>query len=166
MDPTSPTDVVLELLGRVQVAVEAVGGDPLSTVTLNVGGAVWDDCCGQLTGYPLRVFRSTSFPAENVAGDNCFGGFLVVTMGILLLRCMPVGDVDREGNLVPPPAGTQTDAARTLLDEAAAVWNAIAAPLPEGWQRANLSQQFPAAEGGCAAVETLVTIGVDLDTWP
>jgi hypothetical protein len=80
-----------------------------------------------------------------------------------LVRCVPSPD-DR-GNAPKPEA--LAAAHKAILDDAAIVWQSMASALPPEWEwdRSSLSQSFIGNEGGCVAIESRVTIGVDADSW-
>lgn len=126
-----------------------------------VGSIAWDDCCGMLVVAPERVYRSQTFPAEFVGPEYCVGGFIVVDLVALLVRCVPT--VDDRGRA---PSAAALDAAyKDLMDDAAVVWNSILCCDFEDWERGAVSQTFVGADGGCVAVETRVTLGLEQQRW-
>jgi hypothetical protein len=111
---------------------------------------------------PERVYRSIAFPAEATERELCFGGSLVVELVVLLVRCVPT--VDERGRA--PSSERLDDAYRSLLEDAAVVWDSIiCCELPGEWERAAVSQTFVGAEGGCVGVETRVVIGLEQSRW-
>lgn len=158
----SPATLARWALCLIEAALANCGREPVNRAHVAAGSIAWDDCCGMLVVAPERIYRSRAFPAETGDEELCYGGDLVVDLMALLVRCVPV--VDDRGRA---PSGAALDAAYAeLLDDAAVVWGAIVgATLPEEWLRANVSQTFVGAEGGCIGVETRFTIGVPQRAW-
>lgn len=158
---SSPFAVAATLLVLGVDALAACGAAPLSRVHVAAGVVAWDDCCGTLVAAPERVYRTASFPVEGGDDTGCFDGLIAVDVVVLLLRCLPV--VDDRGT---PPAPVAVEAAyATLLTDAAVLWDAYSGALPAGWRRANLSQTFGGADGGCISAETRLTVGLDAELW-
>jgi hypothetical protein len=111
---------------------------------------------------PERIYRSVEFPNESNGPEYCDKGDLTLDLVAVLVRCVPV--VTDRGQA---PSGADLNAAYTsILEDAAIVWNAIdCADLPLDSMRANLSQTFVGAQGGCIGVETRVTIGLSQKVW-
>lgn len=141
--------------------LQAVDADPVQAY-VGVAEVAWDDCCGQLVIAPERVFRSVDFPAENTGEEFCYGGELVVNLVALLVRCVPT--VDDRGRA--PSAKALDDAHKAFLRDAATVWRAVTCcDMPEDWERSSVAQTFVGAQGGCVAVETRWTVGVNQQVW-
>jgi len=129
---------------------------------VGAGTIAWDNCCGMLVVAPERIYRSIAFPDEASGQEFCFDGQLAHEMVVVLVRCAPT--VDDRGRA--PTTQALNDAYRELLEDAAVVWNTIVcADLPDEWSRANVSQTFVGADGGCIAVETRLVIGVPQVIW-
>jgi hypothetical protein len=124
------------------------------------GLVAWDNCCGLLVTAPERVFRTATFPYEGPDQNNCYDGEIAVETVTMLLRCIPV--LDDQGQ---PPAPAVLDAAYSdALKDAAIIWNTLASQT--AFRESSLQNQiFVGAEGGCIAVETRLTVGVDGDYW-
>ncbi len=148
------------LLGLVRAGL--AGSAPITTGYVGAGFVAWDDCCGQLVVAPERVYRSERFPVEFAELERCSAGFLVIDVVVLLVRCVPV--VDDQGH--PPAVAALDGAYAAVLADAATVWQVMAGPLPDNWERAGLNQTFLGAEGGCIGVETRMKVGIDQDVWP
>jgi hypothetical protein len=159
-DDASKYGIARTVLDMVRMALEDVGR-PASQSHVTAGSIAWDDCCGQLVVAPERTYRSERFPDEFTGAEQCWGGFVVCNLVVLLVRCVPT--LDDQGRA--PPAAEQDAAARIVLEDGATVWDCLAgATLPDGWDRAGLNQVYP-AEGGCVGIETRVTIGVDTEVF-
>lgn len=150
------------LLCLVENALVQANREPIQTAYVGAGQIAWDNCCGMLVVAPERIYRSIAFPDEATGQEFCFDGQLTQDLVVLLVRCAPT--VDDRGRA---PSQTALDEAhQNLIEDAAVVWNAIVcADLPDDWQRANVSQQFVGADGGCIAVETRLTIGIPQLVW-
>lgn len=157
----STVDVSSFFLETTLAALADCGREPVSTAYIASGQVAWDDCCGTLIVAPERVYRSQTFPAEFVDLELCDGGYLVIELVVLLLRCVPV--VDDRGRA--PSAAALGAAYQSLLDDAAVVYNAVTCPIPDYWMRATPTQTFVGAEGGCIGVETRVRIGLEQEEW-
>lgn len=158
----NPIAVAEVMMNRALDAIEACPtSDPIAQSYVVVGELAWDDCCGLLVGVPLRTFRSVSFPLQVTDVTNCDGSFLCVDIAVVLLRCAPV--VDEVGNL-PSPDVMTAEFTKTAKD-AAVIMDAMAAALPEGWERANLEQAYEGADGGCIVIDTRMTIGLPQTDW-
>lgn len=157
----SAVDVCELWLTRVRDALEACGAEPIDTSYVAAGAIAWDTCCGLLVAAPERTFRSAQFPIEGTTDYECETAMIVVSIVILLLRCVPT--IDDRGK--PPPVPQLSAAYQSILNDAAIIWNAVTSELPEGWQRANVDQGYVGAEGGCVGVETRLSIGLAQDAW-
>lgn len=167
----TPFTVAAAVLATVEAAFETCGVT-VGKSMVAVGGIVVDDCCdGLLIVAPERVFRArTPFPTE-VAGDDNWSrdGLIGVELNVLTARCIPV--LDDRGNA--PKIEDQESAYAEVLTDAAIVWGAVVSETILGvdsagdpiWERANISQIFPAAQGGCAMVETRFWIGIAMGRW-
>lgn len=153
----SAFDVADYWLGVVHDGLAECDRDPISRAYVAAGEIAWDDCCGMLVVAPERVYRSLTFPGENGTEELCFGGHLVVDLLVLVVRCVPT--VDDRGRA--PSANALQAAYRTLIEDAAVVWNIVTGPLPDEMVRANVAQTFVGAQGGCIAAETRLTIGIE-----
>lgn len=166
----TPCSVAAAVLACVQAALQAAGR-PAGVTMVAAGGLVVDDCCvGVLLVAPERIYRTIEpFPTEALADGQCEDTPIAVDVVVQLSRCVPV--IDDRGN--PPSTSEQEAAMSALLLDAAVVWNVLAGwgVLGEdsagdpAWERANLSQLFLGAEGGCIAVESRVTLGIPQVTW-
>lgn len=157
----SAADVCELWLSRCSEALAACNADEITTSYVAAGAAAWDDCCGTLIAAPERVYRTVTFPLEGQSNDPCETAELAVDVVILLLRCVPT--IDDKGRV--PGQDKLIDAYQRILGDAATIWNAVRGELPEGWLRANISQTFVGAEGGCIGVETRFTIGLPQEDW-
>lgn len=157
-----PGAVAEVLLNRVRTAIEA---DPasaeLNEVYVLSGDLAWDECCGTLVAAPIQTYRSVTFPVPVTNATSCEGSELVVDIAVILLRCMPT--IDANG-IPPTPEETQT-ASIAVDRDAATIYNVLSGELPGGWERANLTQTFSGAQGGCIAVDTRLTIGLPQSFW-
>lgn len=150
------------LLCCVQDALVQNDRDPITTSYVAAGQIAWDDCCGMLVVAPERIYRSISFPDEATGMEYCYDGTIAHEMLVLLVRCAPT--VDSSGRA--PTQAALNEAYQSLMEDAAVVWNAlVCCDLPDDWQRANVSQQFTGADGGCIAVETRLIIGIPQLIW-
>lgn len=137
--------------------------EPVTVTYPGVGLVAWDDCCGQLVVTPERIYRTMEFPVEDTTDERCYGGTIAVSLLATLVRCVPVPDDSGR----PPKPAALAAAHKIVLDDAAVVWRAMSGPLEPDleWERAGLSQSFVGAEGGCIAIESRVTIGVESEQW-
>jgi hypothetical protein len=131
--------------------------EPISLTYVGSGAIAWDDCCGTLVVVPERIYRSTSFPAEDTDEVICFDGLIAIELSVLLLRCVPV--VDERGR--PPSQNALETAYADLLGDAAVIYNALTSQFPDYWERTNPAQTFIGAQGGCIGVETRFIIGLE-----
>lgn len=157
----SAVDVCELWLSRAREALAACGAEPIDTSYVAAGMIAWDTCCGLLVAAPERTFRSAQFPIEGTTDYQCETSLIVVEVVLLLLRCVPT--VDDRGN--PPAVATLSGAYENILNDAAIIWNVVTGELPEGWQRANVSQTYVGANGGCVGVETRLLVGLGQDAW-
>lgn len=165
MGVETPYTVAASVLAFVQNALDEAER-PVGKTLVAVGGFVVDDCCsGHLAVAPERVWRTSGrWPEEAGADDHCDGNPIAVDLVVRLDRCVPV--VQTNGQ--PPDSAAVEAAHAAILGDAATIWNALASAEiidPDEWERANLSQQFLPADGGCVAVETRVTYGVPSELW-
>jgi hypothetical protein len=157
----TPADVCAALLGAVRDALMLCDRD-VQTAYVAAGTVAWDNCCGQLVVAPERVYRTARFPVEGPDENGCFDGFIALDVVVLLLRCVPV--IENDGTV---PDDVELGLAYAdVLHDAAVIYDVLATTIfdPE-WERANESQSFVGAEGGCVGVETRMTIGVDAELW-
>jgi hypothetical protein len=154
-------DVCELWLERCREALRACESEPITAAFVAAGAVAWDECCGTLIAAPERIYRTADFPNEGQSADFCETGSLVVNVLILLLRCVP--SVDDRGN--PPTADALNASYQRAIRDGAIVWDAVTGDLPEGWERANVSQTFTPDEGGCIGVETRFTIGLPQEGW-
>ena len=131
--------------------------EPISLTYVGSGAIAWDDCCGTLVVVPERIYRSTSFPAEDTDEVICFDGLIAIELSVLLLRCVPV--VDERGRA--PSQNALETAYADLLGDAAVIYNALTSQFPDYWERTNPAQTFIGAQGGCIGVETRFIIGLE-----
>ena len=161
-DRRSPQSVSNWLLCLIDEALVQAGRDTINRAYVAAGQIAWDDCCGMLVVGPERVYRSVVFPSEANGPEYCDKGDLTLDLVVVLVRCVPV--VNDRGQA--PSSTDLNESYQSLLEDAAIVWNTIdCADLPSDWQRANLSQTFVGAQGGCIGVETRVTIGLSQKIW-
>ena len=113
----SAFDVADYWLGVVHDGLVECDRDPISLAYVAAGEIAWDNCCGMLVVAPERIYRSQVFPTENGNEELCFGGYLVVDLLVLIVRCVPT--VDDRGR-APSQAALQA-AYRTLIEDAAVV---------------------------------------------
>ena len=149
---------VCETLRRLcQDAIEDAGRS-ITRSYVAAGFVSWDDPCGLLVAAPERVYRSEVFPTEYTGEEQCWGGFVTVNAVILLVRCVPT--VDGQGR--EPPATEVEAAYRSLLEDAAVIWNALSGKLDvdDEWERAGLAQLWSGDNGGAVGCETRLTVGV------
>ena len=135
--------------------------EPITASYVAAGAVAWDSCCGVLVAAPERVYRSGQFPIEGTTDYVCEDALLVVDVVVLLLRCVPV--LDDRGNAPTPQA--MNDAYVKVMNDAAIIWNVVTDDMPEGWERANVGQQFVGAQGGCIGVETRLSVGLAQQDW-
>jgi len=157
----TPGDVCALILGRVRDALVLCDHD-VQTAYVAAGTVAWDNCCGQLVVAPERVYRTARFPLEGPDENGCYDGLIALDLVVLLLRCVPV--IDSDGSV---PDDVELGAAyASILQDAAVIWDVLATTaLPDWWDRANQTQTFVGAEGGCIGVESRVTLGVDAELW-
>ena len=157
----SPYDIANYWKCCVEDALTNADADPV-TAYVGVAEIAWDDCCGQLVVAPERVYRSVVFPAENTTEELCYAGEIVVDLVVLLVRCVPT--VDDRGRA--PSRDALDNAHKAFLKDAATVWGAVTCcDLPDDWERASVAQTFVGAQGGCVAVETRLTVGINDRVW-
>jgi hypothetical protein len=118
----------------------------------------WDDCCGTLGVLPERVYRSENFPLEASYRPGCDASITVVSLVVFLLRCVPTVSAQGEA----PSVDVLDPAYHAFLDEADAMMDVAVGPMPDGWLSTGAAQIFTGDEGGCVAVQTSFTVGVDL----
>lgn len=155
----STLDIAQFFLDTTKQALIDCSRKEISRAYVAAGQVVWDDCCGLLVVAPERVFRSETFPQEAGGIEICFGGHVAVSLVVLLVRCLPSSGPQGQA----PSADDLQTAYAEVLEDAAVVYNAVVGPLPEGWSRANATQVFVGAEGGCVGVETRLIIGIEQD---
>lgn len=163
-------DVCEAVLGDVSLALTEAGSAGLNRQYIAAGSIAWDDCCGQLVVAPERVFKSMTFPIPATDAEQCSAAMIVVSVVVLLVRC--VSTVDEMGNA--PDEATMHGEYATIMRDAATVWNAVSGASvlealggvdADEWERTSVEQSFVGAEGGCIGVETRLMIGVPSDEW-
>jgi len=159
--PLGPYELCEWLRSAIEADLIACGSEPITNTYNGVGLIAWDDCCGQLVVTPERIYRSQEFPNEDTTDERCFAGSIAVTLLASLVRCVPSPD-DR-GN--PPKPAALALANKAILDDAAIVWQSMSGPIDPEWDRAALAQTFVGNQGGCIAIESRVTIGVQSEDW-
>lgn len=139
-------------------------GRPVARSYVAAGQMTWDDCCGTLGVLPERIFRSVQFPLEQTTWQGqCDASIITVDLVIFLVRCVPTLSTQGEA----PSVDALDPAYHAFLEDAAAMWDVAVGPMPNTeWLTAGGSQVFTGDQGGCVAVETRFTIGVDTDVWP
>ncbi len=158
----SPIAVAEVMMGRALAALEAnPRSAPIADAYVVIGELAFDDCCGILAAAPARVFKSGAFPLAVTDVTDAALSLLAVDIVVILLRCAPT--VDANGNM---PSTAEMSAAFTAAShDAAVIYDAMLAPMPEGWERANLEQTFEGADGGCIAIDTRMTVGLPQTDW-
>lgn len=159
-DPKSVCDY---WLAACLAELESCGCDPINLAYSGVGIPVWDDCCGQLVVGIDNVYRSQSFPAEDSSDERCGGEVVVCVVNATLVRCVPT--VDDRGRV--PTQEQMADAYGRVLQDQGVMWRAMSGPLPVTyeWERAFVRQASVVPTGGCVAIETRATIGIDAPRW-
>lgn len=157
----SAFDIADYFRGEIEAELADCSREPVQRSYVAAGEIAWDDCCGMLVVAPERIYRTSSFPEEDTTEDLCSERNLAVDLVALIVRCVPT--VDDRGR-APSAAALQT-AYREIIEDGAVVLNAVMAPLPSRWERANVSQTFTGAQGGCIGVETRFTIGTEQPIW-
>lgn len=148
-------------LGSVLTALEEAERPAITTSYVGVGTVAWDDACGQLVVSPVRVYRSVEFPVEDASQENCFAGNIVLDVSVSLVRCVPsLTDAGRS-----PTQEALRVAHKSILDDAAVVWQAVHGDMPEDWERAAVSQDFGGSLGGAVAIQTRLLLGVEAELW-
>lgn len=142
----------------VAARLDECGRPPVVSYTA-AGQIAYDDCCGLMVVAPERVFYSSVFPDEAERGTGC--SWVAVDLLVVVVRCVPT--VDERGRAPSPDA--LAAAYEGLLADAAVVWEAVAEDRIGGWLASLTDQSFAGADGGCVAVETRLTVGVDVDRW-
>lgn len=158
----SPHSVADFVLCAVNDGLIRANREEVQRAYVAAGQVAWDNCCGMLVTAPERVYRSIVFPSEFTEREICDSGWLNVDLLVLLVRCVPV--VDDRGRA--PSQEALGEAYKNVIDDSAVVWNVLQClVMDDDWEKANLSQQFVGAEGGCVGVETRLTIGVPMSKW-
>ena len=153
----SAFDVGQYWLDEVLAALMACDRPDISTAYVGVGQVPADDCCGMLVVTPELIYRSQTFPASFDEAEFCNNGLITLQMLITLGRCIPV--LDDRGRF--PSSQSLNDAHKSMMEDAAVIWSRVSGVLPDGWERAGLSQSFIGPEGGCVICETRFTIGLE-----
>jgi hypothetical protein len=158
----SPIAVAEVMMNRALAALEANPlSEPIVESYVIMGELAFDNCCGVLAAAPFATFKSSVFPQRVVNMTDPDLSLLCVDIIIILLRCAPA--IDDQGN---PPSPADMSAAFTQAShDAAVIYDAMLAPMPEGWERASLEQEFTGAEGGCIAIDTRMTVGLPQTDW-
>lgn len=166
----TPYSVAAAVLAHVQAQLD-VCQRPVQSALVAVGGIVVDDCCAGLLAVAVeRVFRAEApFPTERGADGPCDEPLIGLDINVYLARCVPV--LDDRGT--PPTVAAQEAASAGVLADAAIVWQVAVGDALLGddgygdalWERANVTQLFTAADGGCVGVETRFTLGVPQYSW-
>ncbi|MFF4391437.1 hypothetical protein ACFY0G_32310 [Streptomyces sp. NPDC001552] len=182
--PLMVHDLAQDVLACVCVALDQAAADiegqpgcPDCRTCLVAGQAAWDSCddpCGrtppvaggQLTVNVVRVYPSTTFPAEDreIRGlKSCDPPtLLAVELAVTLLRCAPGPDE----NGCPPSCEDLGAAARILHVDLTSVYNALLCCFPDSTpvprrRRFVLGQsKVIGPEGGCVGLEQRVTVGL------
>lgn len=161
MSWASPAEVCRYWLDEIHHALVACKRPDIKTRYVGSGEVPWDDCCGLLVVSPESVFRWKEFPNAAVEIEDCVNGFIGLDILVTLVRCVPT--MSDQG---VAPSSSALDKAHTgLSEDAAVVWSRLSGPIPEDWERANLSQTFGSSLGGCIAVETRLQIGLEQTKW-
>lgn len=162
-DLTSQYEAGEIVLARITGALQAAGRGEVTTSYVAAGQIAWDDCCGQLVVNPERIYRYVEFPNEMTEAEAaCYTGEMAMVVSIVLLRCVSVLDESLE----PPSEESLREDHARIHGDARVIWGAVNGSWADyGWQRALVSQNFIGAEGGCIAVETRVTLGLEQDDW-
>lgn len=153
----STEDIGQWLLATTHQALDECGREPVNRAYVAAGEIAWDDCCGMLVVAPERVYHSDTFPQEATTQELCAERVISIEFVVLLVRCVPT--VDSRGNA--PSAADLQAAYSDLLGDAAVIYNAITGDIPDYWMRANPTQTFVGAAGGCIGVETRIILGLE-----
>lgn len=159
--PAGPEEVAQLLLNCL---LDKFRGRPaLERAYIATGFVAVDSPCGQLTVIVDRVWRSLNARDEALGVDACQVASIMIDFDVLLVRCVPTGD-DR-GN--PPTPRELTDAYQAILEEQTIVYRCFTdGDLPgELWDVASISQDSSGANGGAVAVDTHVTIALNVTEW-
>lgn len=177
---TSVNDMAETILGCVCAAldaaaddVEGIPGCPCRACVVP-GMPAWDDCedpCGQsgaggqLTVSFVRLYTSTTFPADDLPVRGLPGcvpsAGVAAEFVVTLLRCVPISSEDG----CPPTCEEQSAAAKILNTDAVTVYNALVCCLPKTGGRRGPKyvmgqQKVVGPQGGCAGIEQRVTVAL------
>jgi hypothetical protein len=158
-----PRNVAEYWLASCLAELESCGSEKINLAYVSPAITVWDDCCGQLTVTVENIYRSNPFPAEASTDERCDDEVIAVVILAALVRCLPT--VDGKGR---PPTQEQLQASgERILDDQGVMWRAMAAPMPSTyeWERSFIRQTTVVPTGGCVAIETRATIGIDESRW-
>ena len=159
--PSMP-DVMDRIVAELVGALVARGRPEVYRHHALVGTAAWDECCGQLTAAPERIFRYTVFPEEETGASACDVAELAVNVVVRLVRCVATATDAGE----PPPQEEVESTNREVMVDASIILNALVDPdWCEWWERAGISQTFVGELGGCVEVETRFVLGLGVHTW-
>lgn len=145
-------------------AVTGVGAP--NRIIVSPGPPTWDGCdCGLLAVSTSRIYMSQTFPIDSggeTSQRRCGNPYVCVDMSVTIARCTPVGK-----NGSAPTPKQESEAARILYDDAAAILSGVACclqsmsegspPLVEDYV---IRQQVVVGpEGGCVGTDTSLTLG-------
>ena len=163
-DQTFDPNVVCDYwLASCLAELDACGSDPILLSYAGIGVPVWDNCCGQLVVGIENIYRSQTFPAEDSSDERCSGEVVSLVVLATLVRCVPT--IDDRGR--PPSQQAMADAHAGVLRDQGIMWKAMSAPMPPTWEweRAFVRSATVTPTGGCVAIETRATIGIDAARW-
>jgi hypothetical protein len=133
-------------------------------VCIYPGDVAWDECqCGMLALTTTRIFGSETFPNEGISGvglATCGLPYMVANLEITILRCIPSGV-----NKHPPTCVQLGDAAKTMYDDAFAVWQGTICCLREMRNQgfiqefALAAQTFTGPQGMCGGSTLSINLG-------
>ena len=167
MSTWTPYDLCEWWLARVLDCMEERNRPALDLAYVGAHLPPWDQVCGQLVVWPERTYRSSTFPVEDTTAENPPRGLdqtIVTVVAIDVVRCVPMAAEAATG---PGGVAALAEAHRALLDDGAAIWNAVVAPLDPNleWERGLVRQTPTPPAGGGASIETRVAIGVEAHMW-
>jgi hypothetical protein len=164
--PEALTSTVTGLLNGAAAALAALpDGNAPARVALVPGAVSWDtcQCAGELYGTVLATGLASVFPtpAPDASGLNCPPPYVVVTVGVAMLRCAPVPDTN--GN--PPSTEAQAASAAQVLTDAATIRASVTCGLRALVTAGSLADWAIGAEaplgpeGGCTGTTLSFTLG-------
>lgn len=168
---TRSFNVARALLDCVCLALDSTSaGCPNRRCVVPGGEIEFVNCCGGSGGGQLTInlestYASRQFPTPDSAPNKCDAPYEVVTYMVTVLRCVPVGDIDRAASCAQLEAVAQTtfidqyvvrEAVRCCLEDSAS-FDAVA-----GFNYRWVLDENPTLgpEGGCVGSSLRVIIGL------